>query len=75
MRAAYPRATLVGVDYSNRSSGLHWRDFDELWLQRPWEELNLPAYGEQIREALDAGALWVSGNDLEIMWLGSVFPE
>jgi diaminopimelate decarboxylase len=75
LRAAYPGATLVGVDYSNRSSGLHWRDFDELWLQRPWEELNLTAYGEQIREVLDAGALWISGNDLEIMWLGSVFPE
>ncbi|HEV2707997.1 MAG TPA: hypothetical protein VGV59_18910, partial [Pyrinomonadaceae bacterium] len=75
LRAAYPGATLIGVDYSNRSSGLHWRDFDELWLQRPWEELNLTAYGDQIREVLDAGALWVSGNDLEIMWLGSVFPD
>jgi diaminopimelate decarboxylase len=75
LRAAYPDAVLVGVEYSNRSSGIHWPDLDELWLQRPWEELNLPEYARRIKEALDGGALWLSGVDLEIMWLASVFPE
>jgi diaminopimelate decarboxylase len=75
LRMAYPNATLVGVEYSNRSSGIHWIDFDELWLQRPWEELNLEAYAADIRDVLDAGALWISGVDLEIMWLASIFPE
>jgi diaminopimelate decarboxylase len=75
LRQAYPNATLVGVEYSNRSSGIHWPDLDELWLQRPWEELDLDAYATQVREVLDAGAFWVSGVDLEIMWLASVFPE
>ncbi|HEV2801654.1 MAG TPA: ATP-grasp domain-containing protein [Pyrinomonadaceae bacterium] len=75
LRAAYPEANLVGVEYSNRCSGIHWQDFDELWLQRPWEELNLDAYAEGIKEVLDGGALWISGVDLEIMWLASVFPE
>ncbi len=75
LRGAYPDATLVGVEYSNRSSGIHWTDFDELWLQRPWEELNLDAYAALIKEVLDAGALWISGIDLEIMWLASVFPD
>ena len=75
LRAAYPRATLVGVEYSNRSSGIHWPDLDELWLQRPWEELDLDEYAAQVRRVLDAGALWLSGIDLEIMWLASVFPE
>ncbi|HYN86450.1 MAG TPA: ATP-grasp domain-containing protein [Pyrinomonadaceae bacterium] len=75
LREAFPRATLVGVEYSNRCSGIHWPDFDELWLQRPWEELDLDAYAEDIRAALDGGALWISGVDLEIMWLASVFPE
>lgn len=75
LRAAYPEATLVGVEYSNRSSGIHWPDFDELWLQRPWEELNLSEYASLIKGVLDAGALWVSGSDLEIMWLASVFPD
>ncbi|HVF28293.1 MAG TPA: ATP-grasp domain-containing protein [Pyrinomonadaceae bacterium] len=75
LRQAYPNAVLVGVEYSNRSSGIHWPDLDELWLQRPWEELNLDAYAAQIKGALDSGALWVSGVDLEIMWLASAFPE
>jgi len=75
LRAAYPEATLVGVEYSNRCSGIHWTDFDELWLQRPWDELDLETYEDEIREVLESGALWVSGVDLEIMWLASVFPE
>lgn len=75
LRQAYPDATLVGVEYSNRSSGIHWTDLDELWLQRPWEELNLDAYAGEVRAALESGAVWISGFDLEIMWLASLFPE
>lgn len=75
LRAGYPEATLVGVEYSNRSSGLHWTDFDELWLQRPWDELSLDGYASRIGEVLDSGALWVSGSDLESLWLSDVFPE
>jgi carbamoyl-phosphate synthase large subunit len=74
LKQAYPNATLVGVEYSNRSSGIHWPDLDELWVQRPWEELNLDAYAMQVKGMLDAGALWIPGVDLEIMWLASVFP-
>lgn len=75
LRIAYPHATLIGVEYSNRSSGIHWPGFDELWLQRPWEELDLRTYAKQIEELLEAGALWISGTDLEALWLASVFPD
>jgi diaminopimelate decarboxylase len=75
LRAGYPDATLVGVEYSNRSSGIHWSDFDELWLQRPWEEISLNEYATQIKAILDSGALWISGSDLESLWLAGVFPE
>jgi diaminopimelate decarboxylase len=75
LRGAYPNATLVGVEYSNRCSGVHWQDLDDVWLQRPWEELNLADHADQIRKVLDAGGLWISSIDLEIMWLGSAFPE
>ncbi|MFL6528186.1 MAG: hypothetical protein ACJ8IQ_08815 [Chthoniobacterales bacterium] len=75
LRIAYPNAMLIGVEYSNRSSGIHWNGFDELWLQRPWEELDLDTYGELIHELLEEGALWISGTDLEALWLASVFPE
>ncbi|MBB5712420.1 ATP-grasp domain-containing protein [Sphingomonas xinjiangensis] len=75
LRQGYPNATIVGVEYSNRVSGIHFGKLDELWIQRPWSELDLDAYGEKVREALDAGGLWISGSDLEAMWLASVFPD
>lgn len=73
LRAAYPTATLIGVEYSNRCSGIHWQDFDEIWLQRPWNELNLAAHAESIKAILESGGIWISGIDLEIIWLAEVF--
>ncbi|HKO61967.1 MAG TPA: hypothetical protein VJV03_12465 [Pyrinomonadaceae bacterium] len=75
IRQAYPTARIIGVEYSNRCSGIHWDDLDHIWLQRPWEELALDLYADQIKERLDNGAFWISSVDLEIMWLASVFPE
>jgi diaminopimelate decarboxylase len=75
LKIAYPRATLIGVEYSNRCSGIHWQDFDEIWLQRPWDELNLTSHGEEIKKVMDAGGIWISSIDLEIMWLANLFPE
>ncbi|HEY0043072.1 MAG TPA: ATP-grasp domain-containing protein [Allosphingosinicella sp.] len=75
LRQAYPQATIVGVEYSNRVSGIHFEGFDDLWIQRPWDELNLDRWGEKVREALDDGGMWISGSDLEAMWLADLFPE
>jgi diaminopimelate decarboxylase len=75
LRQGFPDARLVGVEYTNRVSGIHWSDFDDLWIQRPWDELDLESYGERVRETLDDGGLWISGSDLEAMWLASLFPE
>ncbi len=75
LRQAFPKATLVGVEYSNRVSGIHWDDLDDLWIQRPWDELDLDSYGERVRQALDEGGLWISGSDLEAMWLADLFPN
>jgi diaminopimelate decarboxylase len=75
IRQAYPQAELIGVEYSNRCSGIHWRDFDEIWLQRPWDELNLTTHAADIKKVLDDGGLWISSIDLEIMWFANLFPE
>ncbi|HEY0114736.1 MAG TPA: ATP-grasp domain-containing protein [Allosphingosinicella sp.] len=75
LRQAFPEASLVGVEYSNRVSGIHYEGLDDLWIQRPWDELNLQSWGERVREALDAGGLWISGSDLEAMWLADLFPN
>jgi diaminopimelate decarboxylase len=75
LRQGFPNATLIGVEYSNRVSGIHWQDLDDLWIQRPWDELNLDSYGEKVKALLDGGALWISGSDLEAMWLADLFPQ
>jgi diaminopimelate decarboxylase len=66
---------LIGVEYSNRCSGIHWHDFDDIWLQRPWDELNLSTHADEVKKVLDSGALWISSIDLEIMWLANVLPN
>ena len=75
LREAYPSATLVGIEYSNRCSGIHWHDFDEVSLQPSWEHIDLDIHARRIKQYLDDGAFWISSVDLEIMWLGSVFPH
>ena len=75
LRQGYPFAKLIGVEYSSRVSGIHWDDLDDLFIQRPWDELNLEAYADKVREILDDGGLWISGSDLEAMWLASIFPD
>jgi diaminopimelate decarboxylase len=75
LRQGFPSAKLIGVEYTTRVSGIHWNELDDLWIQRPWDELNLQAHGEKVRALLDEGALWVSGSDLEAMWLASLFPD
>jgi diaminopimelate decarboxylase len=75
LREAFGDATIVGVEYSNRVSGIHWPELDEIWLQRPWEELDLRSYGERVESVLDDGGLWISGSDLEAIWLGDLFPD
>jgi diaminopimelate decarboxylase len=44
-------------------------------VQRPWDEIDLSGYAKRVRGALDEGGYWISGSDLEAMWLASVFPE
>ena len=75
LRSGYPGAKLIGVEYSNRCSGIHWPDFDDIWLQRPWTELDLDLHGSEIKRRLDDGAVWISSIDLEIMWLAELFPD
>lgn len=71
LRAAFPDIELVGVDYSLSSSGLHWPEFDHVWVAPSWSELDLPVYAEEIAGRLAGGSLWLSGLDLETIWLSS----
>jgi diaminopimelate decarboxylase len=74
LRQAYPHARIVGVDYSVESSGLHSDVFDDVWVQRPWKELDLDVYRDAIGGLLDGGACWFPGQDLEVKWLAESLP-
>ena len=74
LRQAYPRARIVGVDYSVESSGLHSEVFDDVWVQRPWKELDLDVYRDAIGGVLQDGACWFPGQDLEVQWLAESLP-
>ena len=76
LRDAFPNASITAVDYSVRSSGLHHPVFNDVLLQSPWGELDLPLYASQIREHLSAPSnCWISGLDVEIDWLADVIGE
>lgn len=76
LRQAYPDAKLIGVEYNIRCSGIHWNELDDVWLHRPWNELNLERHAGAIRNLLEKeGSYYISCNDLETLWLSRVYPD
>ena len=71
LRAAYPDLRLVGVDYSLGSSGLHLPGLDDVWVAPSWSDLDLEAFADEIATRVADGSLWLSGLDLETIWLAS----
>ena len=71
LRAAFPDLELVGVDYSLSSSGLHWPELDDVWVAPSWSDLDLAAYADEIAGRLGNDSIWLSGLDLETIWLSS----
>ena len=72
LKAAYPDCFLTGKDQSAFSSGLHSEYFDDIWITRPWSDLDMPLHIEQIRHRLDASnGYFLPGSDLEARWLAS----
>src|SRR5215467_5416174 len=69
LRAAFPSARLVGVDYWAGSSGLHHEVFNATWLKPSWDLIEEGLYADEVRGELDRGALWIPTLDLEVTWL------
>src|SRR5262245_35892271 len=75
IRAGYPEARVVGVDYWHGSSGLHHEVFDAIWLLPSWEYLDWKTHAKEIRARLDDGAFYISTLDLEIRWLAELIGD
>lgn len=72
LKAAYPDCFLIGKDQSAFSSGLHSEYFDDVWITRPWSDLDMPLHIEQIRHRLNtSNGYYLPGSDLEARWLAS----
>jgi len=74
LREACPAARLVAVDYSARSSGIHSDLFDDVRIERPWNELDLPTHLTEIRRLLAEEAFWLPTLDPEVHWLAGEKP-
>ena len=75
LRAGFPSAHLVGVDYWAGSSGLHHEVFNTTWLKPPWDLIEEELYAKEIQAELDRGALWIPTLDLEVAWLTRALPS
>lgn len=69
LREAFPQAHLVAVDYSSKSSGLCWPDFNDAVVRPPWQHIDLRSHVAYVSSRLDRGTIWMSGLDLEIQLL------
>jgi len=73
LRAAFPEACLVAVDYSARSSGLLWKDFNDCIVRPPWHAIDPAAHVAFVADVLARGEIWLSGLDLELRLLARHF--
>lgn len=69
IRRAYPNIQIVAVAHSKRASGVHASVFDDVWAQRPWDELDLDLYAKKIEEKISEGTLFLPSLDLEVRYL------
>lgn len=70
LKQSFPQSTLVAVDHSASSTGLHSPIFDETFVQAIWSELNLDSYATLVESLLsDPETCWISGLDVELDWL------
>lgn len=76
LRDYHDSVTIVGVDYSNESSGIHHDVFDRIKLFEPWNDVSLPAQVRDIDDLLIAeDGFWIPGNDLEIATFAEEIPN
>ncbi len=73
LRAAFPRASLIAVDYSTSSGGLRWNDFTDCIVRPPWHAIDPEEHVSFVADILDRGEIWLSGLDLELRLLAKHF--
>ncbi len=73
LRRAFPDVTLVGVDHTHGSSGLHDSIINEELLLPQWSQIQDDEHAAFIRARLEEGHLWIAALDMEVYWLSKHF--
>lgn len=71
IRQAFPHAHLIALEHSRRSLGVHWPDFDEVWLEPDWSEVDLEQHACELVSRLTASDIWIPAQDVEVAWLAA----
>ncbi len=76
LRTAFPRARIVGIDYSVRAAALHDPVFDDVLIKRPWGEFDSEDLIADVRAVVDeAQGCFIPTIDLEAYWLSRHFGD
>jgi diaminopimelate decarboxylase len=70
IRAAWPQATIIGMDYWNGSSGLHDASLSDRLVFPSWDLLDLDSHLQTLTR-FGEDHLLLSSLDVEIAWLAS----
>ena len=69
LRKAFPGLTLVGVDHSQSSTGLHDPTLDEVLMLPQWSQVDDALLKRQILDLLREDHLWISSMDMGVHWI------
>ncbi len=76
IRQGFPDAHIVAIDYSTRSTGLHWAEFDEVEVLGSWQAMDLTWLRNHLEQRVGTDCIWISGLDIETRWLSTCrFPR
>lgn len=71
IKQQFPEFYLIGVDYSEKSTGLYHSIFDDIIIQPAWSDIDLEEYQKEILNILSKGEFWISSLDIELKWIAS----
>ncbi len=75
VRAAFPEAEIIGLDYGQNASTRFFGTFDDVLSLDSWSALDLDRHADDLRAELARGAALLPGLDLQIRWLQEALPD
>ncbi|MCX6117584.1 MAG: hypothetical protein NT027_08590 [Proteobacteria bacterium] len=74
LRAAWPDANIIGIDYWDGASGLHSEALTDRLVFPPWDIIDQNAHAQTIKE-MSQDRYVLSALDIEVAWLSQNVPQ